>query len=87
MDSFYNTADLKCPFWLNPIADFNPGQKICPNCQTEFEVDDRVECVFINPNNLRLPMNGTVCRVCGLVQGEERDSCGYCGAALSNSVH
>ena len=60
---------MKCPFCHNPIDDSNPGEKICPNCQTEFEIDDRGECVFANPDNLRLPVNGTVCRVCGLVQG------------------
>ena len=28
--------------------------------------------MFANPDNLRLPINGTVCRACGLVQGEGR---------------
>ena len=82
MDSVYNTADLKCPFCLNPLSDSILGEKICPKCHAEFEIDDRGECVFSNPNNLRLPVNGTVCRVCGLVQGEGRDRCGYCGAEL-----
>ena len=40
---------MKCPFCLNPIADSNPGEKICPNCQAEFEIDDRGECVFVIP--------------------------------------
>jgi hypothetical protein len=75
---------MKCPFCLHPIADSNPGEKICPNCHAEFEVDDREECVFANPDKLKLPIKGTICRVCGLVQGEGRDSCGYCGA---NSVY
>jgi hypothetical protein len=82
MDSVYNTADLKCPFCLNPLSDSILGEKICPGCQAEFEVDDRAECVFVNPDNLKLPVKGTVCRVCGLVQGKGRDSCGYCGAEL-----
>ena len=86
MDFLFNTADLKCPFCLKPLSDSNPGEKICPNCQIEFEIDDRGECVFINPNKLRLPVNGTVCRVCGLVQGEGRDSCGYCGVEFSLSI-
>jgi predicted amidophosphoribosyltransferase len=79
MDSFYDTGGLKCPFCLNAIADSNPGETICSKCQAEFEVDDRGECVFANPDNLRLPVNGVVCRVCGLVQAMERDSCGVDG--------
>jgi predicted amidophosphoribosyltransferase len=51
MDSFYNSVDLKCPFCLHSLFDSNPGQKICPGCQAEFEVDDRGECVFVNPDN------------------------------------
>jgi hypothetical protein len=43
---------MKCPFCLNPIADSNPGEIICPSCQAEFEIDDRGECVFANPGNL-----------------------------------
>ncbi len=60
MKSFYNTADLKCPFCHNPIADANPGEKTCQNCHAEFEIDARMECIFTNPDNLRLPVNGTV---------------------------
>ena len=67
---------MKCLIYLKSIDDSNPGEKICPKCQAEFEFDDRGECVFANPDNLRLPINGTVCRVCGLVQGEGRDSYG-----------
>jgi hypothetical protein len=78
---------MKCPFCLNPIADSNPGEKICLNCHTEFEIDDRGECVFANPDNLKLPVNGTLCSVCGLVQGEGRDSCGYCGAESNVLLH
>ena len=78
---------MKCPFCLNPIADPNPGKRICQKCQAEFEIDDRGECVFANPDNLKMPVNGTVCMVCGLVQDTDRDSCGYCGAALTNSFH
>jgi hypothetical protein len=86
MDSFYIATDLKCPFCRNPIADPNPGEKICQKCQTEFEIDDSGECVFANPGILRLPVNGTVCRVCGLVKGKGRDRCGYCGVEFSLSI-
>ena len=82
MNSLYNNFDLKCPFCLNPVVDSNLGEKICLKCLTEFEVDDRGECVFVNPDKLILPVNGTVCRACGLVQGEGRGRCEYCGAEL-----
>jgi hypothetical protein len=34
----------------------------CPECSTEFEIDDRLEWIFINTEKLRLPVavNGTV---------------------------
>lgn len=75
---------LKCPFCLKHSAEAKPGITTCPDCNTEFEIDDRLECIFVNPNKLRLPMavNGTVCGVCGLVQGDEVERCGYCGVEL-----
>ena len=78
---------MKCPFCYNQVLESNSHEKKCLNCHAEFEIDDREECVFANPGNLKLPLNGTVCSVCGLVQGETRDSCVYCGAALSISFH
>ena len=58
MDSFYNSVDLKCPFCHNPLSGSNSGEKICPKCQAEFEIDGRGECVFVNLENLRMPING-----------------------------
>ena len=87
MDYLYKPFDLICLICLNSISDSNPGEKICSNCHAEFEIDDRGECMFVNPGKLRLPVNGTVCSVCGLVQGEGRDRCGFCGAALSTFFH
>jgi hypothetical protein len=76
---------IVCPFCKNHIQNAKPGMTTCPECSAEFEVDDRLECIFINPDKLRLPMavNGTVCGVCGLVQGDEVERCGYCGVELS----
>jgi len=45
---------MRCPFCLNPIVDPNPGEKICPKCQAEFEIDERGECVFANQENMRV---------------------------------
>jgi hypothetical protein len=74
---------LKCPFCLNHIEDAKPGKKTCPECSAEFEIDDRLECIFVNTKKVRLPLNGTVCGVCGLVQVDERATCLFCGNNLT----
>ena len=80
---------LICPFCPNHNLEAKPGKTTCLECSAEFEIDDRLECIFINPNKRRLPMavNGTVCGVCGLVQGDEVERCGYCGVELRMTVH
>ena len=60
---------MKCPFCLNHSVEAKPGRTTCPECSAEFEVDDRLECVFADTEKMRLPVNGFVCVVCGLVQG------------------
>jgi len=79
---------LKCPFCPNHNLEAKPGKTTCPECLAEFEVDDRLECIFINPGKLRLPVavNGTVCGVCGLVQGDAAERCGYCGIAMCTTI-
>jgi hypothetical protein len=88
MDSSQSLKNLKCPFCLNHYIEAKPGKTTCPDCQAEFEIDDRLEGIFIIPNKLRLPVavNGTVCGVCGLVQGVQLRRCGYCGAELSGTL-
>jgi len=76
------TKYMKCPFCLTQIVEPNPGMTYCSNCHAKFEIDDRAECFFADIENLRLPVNGIVCQACGLIQGEGRDSCGYCGGEL-----
>jgi hypothetical protein len=71
--------NLKCPFCLNHSVEAKPEKATCPECSAEFEVDDRIECVFADTQKMRLPVNGFVCVVCGLVQSEEVERCGYCG--------
>jgi hypothetical protein len=62
----YHTNQLKCPFCWNHNIEAKPGKTTCPDYAAEFEIDNRLECIFINPNKLRLPMavNGTVYGVC-----------------------
>ncbi len=85
MDNSQQLDYMKCPLCQNHNLGAKPGKTSCPECSTEFEIDDRLECIFINPNKFRLPVavNGTICGVCGLVQGDEGEICGYCGAELS----
>jgi hypothetical protein len=90
MDNCLRPFDnLKCPFCPNHNLRAKPGKTTCPECQAEFEIDDRLECTFINPNKLKLPVavNGAVYGECGLVQGDEVGRCGYCGEELEMTVH
>ena len=41
----------------------------CPECHAKFEYDDRMECIFVDTDDLRLPVHGTVCPQCGLGRG------------------
>jgi len=80
------THKIKCPFCLNHSVKAKPAKTTCPGCSAEFEVDDRLECIFVDPQKMRLPVNGFVCGVCGLVQGHENRSCVYCGAELNTGL-
>ena len=76
-----------CPFCRKTEIDSEPGKTICPNCQISFEIDDRGECVFVDTENPKIPVDGLVCAECGLVQQAKRDSCAYCGTLLNKTVH
>ena len=58
----------------------------CLECHAKFEFDDRMESVFTDTDDLRLPVHGTVCPQCGLVQDKDVQRCLYCGYELSGSV-
>ena len=77
---------IKCPFCSNHNIKSKSGKTFCTDCSTEFEIDDRGECIFIDTSNPRLPINGNVCMSCGLVQGEEKGNCVYCGARISGGL-
>ncbi len=76
---------ILCPFCAYKEIQAKPGKTCCPKCNTNFYIDDRVECVFGDTTALKLPLSGTICPVCGLIQGEESEHCVYCNAKL-NSV-
>jgi hypothetical protein len=77
---------LQCPFCLKCNIPAQPGKTTCPECSAEFEVDDRGECIFADTLKMRLPLNGFVCMVCGLVQGGQGEKCLYCGAKINLSL-
>ena len=78
--------NMKCPFCLNKNIEPKPGKTACPDCHTEFEIDDRLECVYADTINLRLPVNGSVCMSCGLVQYSIAETCVSCGIKLNSSL-
>jgi hypothetical protein len=69
---------LKCPFCENRCIKAKPGKTHCPECESEFEIDYRLECIFVNKEKLRLPVKGTVCPLCGLIQSDDVKTCLYC---------
>ena len=76
------THAMKCPFCGNHALDMKPEKTVCSECSTKFEIEDRSECIFVDVNNPKLPINGTVCNVCGLVQVEASETCMNCGEKL-----
>jgi hypothetical protein len=78
---------MSCPFCRQSDIPDNSGKTICPSCQTVFEIDDRGECVFVDTDSLKMPMYGQVCTACGLIQQDRRDSCNWCGAGFSITIH
>jgi hypothetical protein len=64
-----------CPFCCSEEISAIPGKVVCQRCGTSFEIDDCGECVFVDPLIPKLPMRGTFCPVCGLIQDEETESC------------
>ena len=78
---------LNCPFCSSQCVEARQGKTRCQVCDAAFEIDARVECVFADTENIRLPVNGIVCGSCGLVQGGNRKNCLYCGIGINRAVH
>ncbi len=53
---------MRCPFCDNIDIVNEPGPISCPDCSTRFEIDERSECIFVDPAYPRLPIKGTICR-------------------------
>lgn len=69
---------IECPF-CQGLLEPKTGKQKCSECHVKLEINDRLESIFVDTHNLRLPINGTVCNECGLVQGGQIRNCGYCG--------
>lgn len=77
---------ISCPFCRSYDFEFKPGLVSCPICFTDFEIDDRGGCIYIDPNKPRLPIKGIFCKRCGLFQYEESDNCLNCGAPMKTVI-
>ncbi len=73
---------LPCPFCGSEHIPAVSGKTICQHCGASFEIDDRAECVFVDPLTPTLPMEGTFCPACGLIQDDETENCVLCKARL-----
>ena len=77
---------IQCPFCGYQGIKAKPGKAVCPECKAMFEIDDQGECVFVDPSNPRLPIEGIICPRCGLVQGEEGERCYYYGSGMNRKI-
>jgi hypothetical protein len=77
---------LKCPFCESQCLSQKAGKGKCPECGSEFEIDDRLECVFVDTEKIKLPAKGIVCPLCGLIQNEDVKNCLYCGRWVNSNV-
>lgn len=77
-------AYIECPF-CSGVVKPKKGVIKCPECSAVFEWDELRDSVFVNRSDLRLPIEGTVCVRCGLVQDAGR-ICRHCGASLCKTL-
>ena len=71
---------------MNRKIEAKPGKTSCPDCLAKFEIDDRIECIFVDTDNPRLPIRGMICNLCGLIQNEKNEICMYCGERLHTTI-
>ena len=77
---------MRSPFCTSHCIKAEAGKAKCPECNSEFEIDDRLESIFANTDKLRLPAKGVVCGVCGLIQNRDSKNCLYCGIEINKTL-
>ena len=77
---------IKCPFCETGHILPKAGSTGCPKCYVRVHLDVRLGCIFVDKSTFRLPIYGTVCPICGLVQVEGNERCWYCGVGLCITV-
>lgn len=75
---------IECPF-CSGLVEPGPGRQKCPECHALFVYDEMLQRVFVDTNDVRLPVHGTVCTRCGMVQSENVHRCGHCGGKISGT--
>jgi hypothetical protein len=63
------------------------GATTFPECDAQFEIDDRLECVFGDTDNIRLPAIGAICTSCGLLQADSHQNCLCCVAVIFSALN
>ena len=76
---------IECPF-CSGVLEPRPGRMKCPECLARFTYDETAGGIFVDTGDLRLPVHGTVCPQCGLVQDEGNSRCASCGGELTGTV-
>ena len=76
---------IECPF-CSGLVEPKPGRQKCPECRAVFVYDEGLQNIFVDTSDVRLPVHGTVCTRCGMVQSEKVRRCGHCGVALVSTT-
>jgi RNA polymerase subunit RPABC4/transcription elongation factor Spt4 len=77
---------FECPF-CSGLVEPKPGRQKCPECHVGFVYDETLQSVFVDTTDVRLPIHGTVCTRCGMVQSEKVRRCGHCGGEITDTQH
>lgn len=73
----------ECPFCASGNLQNESGKMKCLDCLAEYEIDDSSECIIANTDDLRMPLRGTACPHCGLLQDMDTDKCRLCGTPIN----
>ena len=78
---------VKCPFCRRGEVPEDPGKHVCPECGGAFELDEQVVYTFVDLDKPMMPLKGTYCTTCGLIQSPHRKSCYLCETPLEKKGH